>query len=302
LALVEFLEVGEARRAFRGLAYSKLRGAPLFLEWAPTGLLEQVASRPAKAEGGEAEAAPEAEADGDAEGCTIFVKNLNFKTDRAALHSLFAANWRVRSTTIVQRRDRSTGGSASKPSSMGYGFVELHSAADAQVALRQLSGVRLDDHVLQLKLSSRPSTGGSAGQKASTNKAATASSGKAKRSSKLLVRNVPFEAKKRELRELFSAFGQLKTVRVPKRFDGVHRGFAFIEFMSKAEATKAFDALQNTHIYGRHLVLEYAAEEASVEAMREKLRAATATISSQDHGTIQSTGDDPLGEDIDFDL
>ena len=30
LALVEFLEVGEAKKAFRQLAYSKLHGSPLF--------------------------------------------------------------------------------------------------------------------------------------------------------------------------------------------------------------------------------------------------------------------------------
>ena len=35
LALVEFLEVGEARKAFRALAYHRLHGVPLYLEWAP---------------------------------------------------------------------------------------------------------------------------------------------------------------------------------------------------------------------------------------------------------------------------
>ena len=40
LGLVEFLEVGEARRAFRSLAYHKHRGVPIYLELAPTGLLQ----------------------------------------------------------------------------------------------------------------------------------------------------------------------------------------------------------------------------------------------------------------------
>ena len=40
IALVEFLEVGEAKRAFRSLAYTKVRGAPMFLEWAPANLLQ----------------------------------------------------------------------------------------------------------------------------------------------------------------------------------------------------------------------------------------------------------------------
>ena len=86
------------------------------------------------------------------------------------------------------------------------------------------------------------------------------------------MRNVPFEASKNELKELFSAFGVLKTLRVPKKFDGSHRGFAFVEFVSKAEAAKAMEALQSTHLYGRKLVLGYAKKEESVEAMRAKLQ------------------------------
>ncbi len=41
---------------------------------------------------------------------------------------------------------------------------------------------------------------------------------------KLLVKNVPFEASKAEVRELFAAFGQVKSVRMPSKFDGTHRG------------------------------------------------------------------------------
>lgn len=44
-------------------------------------------------------------------------------------------------------------------------------------------------------------------------------------SSKLVVRNLAFEATKKELTELFSAFGQIKSVRIPvKKYDGSHRG------------------------------------------------------------------------------
>jgi len=50
-------------------------------------------------------------------------------------------------------------------------------------------------------------------------------------------------------------------VRLPKRIDGHTRGFAFIDFMSKQEAKNAFQKLQDTHLYGRHLVIEYSKEE-----------------------------------------
>ena len=58
------------------------------------------------------------------------------------------------------------------------------------------------------------------------------------KSSKILVRNVPFEATQKELRELFGTFGELKTVRLPKKLSGTgpHRGFAFIDFLTKQDA------------------------------------------------------------------
>jgi multiple RNA-binding domain-containing protein 1 len=51
-------------------------------------------------------------------------------------------------------------------------------------------------------------------------------------------------------------------VRVPKKFDRSARGFAFADFVSSREAENAMDALKNTHLLGRKLVLEYASAEA----------------------------------------
>merc|ERR1712066_347982 len=73
-----------------------------------------------------------------------------------------------------------------------------------------------------------------------------------------------FEVKNSELRQLFGAYGSITSVRIPKKanHDG-HRGFAFIDFASKAEAAAAFEALQHTHLYGRRMVIEPAEEKAS---------------------------------------
>lgn len=37
---------------------------------------------------------------------------------------------------------------------------------------------------------------------------------------KLLVKNLAFESSNKELRQLFGSFGQLKSVRMPRKFDG----------------------------------------------------------------------------------
>ena len=38
LALVQFAEAADARRAFKALAYKRFQSVPLFLEWAPAGI------------------------------------------------------------------------------------------------------------------------------------------------------------------------------------------------------------------------------------------------------------------------
>lgn len=47
--------------------------------------------------------------------------------------------------------------------------------------------------------------------------------------------------------------------------------FAFVEFTSKEEAKKAFEALSaSTHLYGRRLVISFAKDEEGVAVLQEK--------------------------------
>lgn len=67
------------------------------------------------------------------------------------------------------------------------------------------------------------------------------------------------------------AHAQLKSVRLPRKFDHRTRGFAFLEFTTRHEAERAYATLRHTHFLGRHLVLEWAEEgEADVEKLRAK--------------------------------
>ncbi|GBP15140.1 Probable RNA-binding protein 19 [Eumeta japonica] len=61
---------------------------------------------------------------------------------------------------------------------------------------------------------------------------------------------------------ILRAFGEIRSVRLPKKMtpgEESHRGFGFVDFMTKSDAKKAFEALsQSTHLYGRRIVLEWA--------------------------------------------
>lgn len=114
-------------------------------------------------------------------------------------------------------------------------------------------------------------------------------------STKILVRNIPFQASIQEVIELFKyvdfamccsikyrnymfllifrTFGELKGLRMPKKMvgTGTHRGFAFVEYNSKIEAKAAMDSMcQSTHLYGRRLVLEWAQAGENIDEMRKR--------------------------------
>ena len=71
------------------------------------------------------------------------------------------------------------------------------------------------------------------------------------------------------------AFGELRSVRLPKKMtpgEDCHRGFGFVDFVTKSDAKKAFEALsQSTHLYGRRIVLEWAStDDTDVDALRKR--------------------------------
>lgn len=277
LALVEFFEPSEARKAFRSLAYKKYQHVPLYLEWAPV----KVFTKPAPAASAEKKGIKRT-ADGvvpdlldgaddgttEAANNTICVKNLNFSTTESTLEKLFRQSGNVRKVTVARRKDPKRG-----MLSMGFGFVEFATGKQAEQAIASLQSTIVDGHALNLKISHKAVGGGKRG-------AADAESDKSK--SKIIVRNVAFEATTSEIRELFAAFGQLKRVRMPKKFDGSHRGFAFVEFLTEQEAQTAFAALSSSHLYGRHLVLEWAQDADDMDTLRAK--------ASKDLSAITSSG------------
>ena len=60
---------------------------------------------------------------------------------------------------------------------------------------------------------------------------------------------------------MFNLINNILTSTYKKKLDGGIRGFAFGEFVNVEEAENAFESLQNTHFYGRRLLIEYSKEE-----------------------------------------
>ncbi|PSS01112.1 Multiple RNA-binding domain-containing protein, partial [Actinidia chinensis var. chinensis] len=286
LALAVFIEPAEARKAFRGLAYKRYKDAPLYLEWAPGEILSETSTSVDDANNisivGEHEAKRvlleqhvEGIADTDIdperiESRSLFVKNLNFKTSDESLRKHFSQQMKEGKVVSVRVKKHLKNG---KNVSMGFGFLEFDSVELAVNVCRDFQGTVLDGHALILQLCH-----------AKKDEQLLKKVDRDRSSTKLIVRNVAFEATEKELRQLFSPFGQIKSLRLPMRF-GKHRGFGFVEYVTKQEAHNALQALSSTHLYGRHLVLERAKEGESLE----ELRARTAAQFSDGQDGLSST-------------
>lgn len=271
IAVVEMPVVNEARAAFRALAYKRFKDSVIYLEKAPTGFLPPLSTNAPQAQtisGVQGKQAPETsrsmlESTSDASAAaadgTLYVKNLSFATTSERLADAFRA---LDGFVFARVQTKPDPKHLNSRLSMGYGFVGFMSAEHAQTAQRAMNAHVLDGHTLSVSFTRR-------GHDADDGPIARAPS------AKMLVKNVPFEATRKDIRELFGAHGQLKSVRLPKQVHGRTRGFAFVEFVSRREAENAMAALLHTHLLGRHLVLEWAGDAegtAGVDELREKTR------------------------------
>ncbi|KIW90086.1 uncharacterized protein Z519_09517 [Cladophialophora bantiana CBS 173.52] len=265
MAVVRFQESSQAALALKQLAYRNLKGSILFLEKAPAGLWEgptPTTSTDLTSPGGDDT--------GSALGTTstVFVRNLNFSTTSVRLAEAFKPLSGFLSARVKTRTDPSRPGEAL---SMGFGFVEFRTKAQAEAAITTMNGRRLDGYELLVQTSQKSTDLGEERRKEDTSKKLGS------KKTKIVIKNLPFEATKKDVRALFGAYGQLRTVRMPKKFDNTARGFAFAEFLTAKEAENAIEALSNTHLLGRRLVLDFAEgeiidPEAEIEAMEKKIQ------------------------------
>ncbi|KAI9850549.1 MAG: Multiple RNA-binding domain-containing protein 1 [Thelocarpon superellum] len=276
IAIVQYPNAVDLRAAFGHLAYRRFKDSILFLEKAPKGVFEEQGKQSALAEAVGVTSKPKASTallfDGDGlpqatDAVTLFVRNLNFSTTTERLKEIFRPLEGFMSARVKTKRDPKRPG---ETLSMGFGFVEFRTSAQAQAARVVMNDYCLDGHQLLVRASHKALD---AAEERGREERAKQVAG---RRTKIIIKNLPFEVSKKEVRALFGAYGQLRSVRVPKKFDSSARGFAFADFVSAREAENAMDALGETHLLGRRLVLEFAAEDAvdaeeEIEKMQRKV-------------------------------
>ncbi|CAI0392519.1 unnamed protein product [Linum tenue] len=176
MGLVVFLQPSDARTAFRGLAYKRYKDAPLYLEWAPADILDPRSTS-------KDDQPSNAAADQDD------VKRVMLEQSVEGISEADIDPDRIEIKKHIKN---------GKNVSMGFGFLEFDSVETATNICRDLQGTVLDGHALILQLCHT-----------NRDEHMTKKVEKDKSSTKLLVRNVAFEATEKDLRQLFSPFGQI---------------------------------------------------------------------------------------------
>ena len=255
--VVEYLSESQAKVAFSKLAYSKFKHLPLYLEWAPHGLFSQKSNT-----------TDVQDLNGETIQYTIYVKNLNFATQDKTLEKVFEEFNPVQ-VSISRKRNPNN---PKEMQSMGFGFVKFGDFNSAKQAIIDKQGFLVDEHKLEISLAKQPKR-----KEMPMPKKHVVTTPNENAANVLVIKNIPFEASKKEVYALLSRFGAIRSLRLPKkvktRDNTTHRGFCFVEFISKEDASLAFDALKSsTHLYGRRLILEYATDENDIERLRIKTK------------------------------
>ncbi|KAI9727791.1 MAG: Splicing factor [Cirrosporium novae-zelandiae] len=105
----------------------------------------------------------------------------------------------------------------------------------------------------------------------------------------IYISNVDWSATEDELKQIFSKYGSVERIRIPTKLDGKSKGFAFVTFSTKTEATAALD-MNMTKFKSRILNVEIS------EAKGAK-RQATTIINSAGRSTASPTPDTLVNED-----
>ena len=273
MAIALFEEAYTAQAALKGLAYSNVKGSVLYLETAPQSIFE----RPMESEVTRVDIVDKTAIESDAPSgatSTVFVRNLNFATNTPRLSEVFKPLTGFLSARIKTRTETSRPGQVL---SMGFGFIEFHNKQQALAAVATMNGHNLDGHQILVQLSNK--TLDPAEEWRGSDKQKNSDQEK----TKIVVKNLPFEASKKDIKSLLGAYGKLRSVRMPRKFDNSARGFAFAEFATAKEAKNAMTALSSTHLLGRRLVLDFA--ESEMDDPEETIKAMEKKAGRQSHLT-----------------
>jgi multiple RNA-binding domain-containing protein 1 len=210
MAVVDFERPDEAAKGFRAVVYRRLGNSIIYLEKGPLGMFDehyistgkddskpQTISSPIRVpEQSITDISKPADSDQDLSiqhGTTLYVKNLAFSTTQDGLLKVFSHLPSFSFARVQTKVDPKVPGGRL---SMGYGFIGFKDTEGAKKALKSIHNFVLDGHALHVSFAGR-------GADEPESKSSDPISSSKSRTTKMIVKNVPFEATKKDVRALF---------------------------------------------------------------------------------------------------
>ncbi|MDZ4837646.1 MAG: RNA-binding protein [Candidatus Melainabacteria bacterium] len=91
-------------------------------------------------------------------------------------------------------------------------------------------------------------------------------------SRRLIIGNLALDTDKSDLQKLFESLGRVSTIElVEDPRSGKQKGFAFVEFETRAEALKALGAAPSTELNGRLITINSCAQQQETTSLVARL-------------------------------
>jgi RNA recognition motif-containing protein len=147
IGIAEYVDKKHADNCMKKLAYFEIDTVPLYLEYAPEGLVRKNVKQNTSLETSNENANSSDKKDNidlkKSQGKVLFITNFNFSTKESRLKKFFEEKgYKISNVKIVTHKKEDS----DKTLSAGYGFVEFSTEEEAQKAIRNLQGVLLDAH------------------------------------------------------------------------------------------------------------------------------------------------------------
>ncbi|KAF7373223.1 hypothetical protein MSAN_00531100 [Mycena sanguinolenta] len=170
----------------------------------------------------------------------LFVGNVAFDATEADVRDVVSQFGEIESVRLISNPDGSF---------RGFGYVTFVEQSAADSCLE--AGFQVFGRPVRLDYSTPPGSGSTSPNQPR----AAAPPGRV-----LFVGNMPFGTEEADLREKFSPFGPLKSIRIATRPGGEPRGFAHIEYLREEDSIAAYESFAEEPLYmlDRNVRVDYA--------------------------------------------
>ncbi|CAH6778365.1 RNA-binding protein 28 [Phodopus roborovskii] len=187
-------------------------------------------------------------------GLTLFVGRLPPSARSEQLEELFSQVGPVKQCFVVTEK----GTKACR----GFGYVTFSMLEDVQRALKEITtfeGCKINVTVAKKKLKNKSKEKRKNENSESPKKEPKPKKAKvADKKARLIIRNLSFKCSEDDLKTIFTPYGTVLEVNIPRKPDGKMRGFAFVQFKNLLEAGKALKGMNMKEIKGRTVAVDWA--------------------------------------------